>query len=1483
MSADARRSPPPPPSARRRPMYVSSAQARRDHTTAPRPSPRPTTTTRPSARASCRASCAVRSPGCGCSTACRSPTWSPTRAAAAGVDPLLLPRPRLDRRAGRRARSASARSPAPTARSSRRSTRRSATRSTRQSGAVRLPGGEAAASRAGAARSPASCCARARCRAGPGCTCAPTASELGEDDDDDRSPSRTRDRLKLLRLERLAPAVLLVLFDGVPAVVHVEEPRQGIQFGVRLRAGRRAQRCQGREVPLRDAQRPASRRRPDAADAGAVPPRRAGVIDMRQLRDRIAQCPPPRRTTCGGLGRRRRVRAARCCGSRTGRCSATRRRARRTADRLDVFQPTVSASRRPQLHRSQLRGALDAVISPFEPDGPRADGEPSRAALDRGRPARRRRRRDRDLGRGPGPRAPAARAGRRAGARRRRRRRRADGAAAARRSTAPDGQGRRAARDAVRRRRRRAPPGVHLHWAMPDALLRGTLADDGPAQPARACPPCPTAGSCCACSPRGRDRARRCAAGCSRPTRARRGRPRRRGRPSAAAVTPAGATVAPAELTGTAGGVADLGRRLRRGDQPVRLPRPARRPGDARAQRRRGRPAPPTWSPAGGRPRASTRSTARRRARACTTRLRRPRLGAGRRPSRAATSVDAARSVQRRAARQPRPSRRSARYSPAQDAAAQRGAGRRPPSTSLGAKRSAVPPRPSVFADEAISVSAAEPALAARRRCCTARLRRAAGTDRADGRQPAGADERRRRARRATTTTSPPALASLGPRLDGPARAARAERLLAAFTGQLLDRVGTPDGARRHRGARARRRLRGSRPGARADRSACRRGAPGGRSAGPAARPRGRGRRAGLGRRCKADRRSPPVARKSQRPARALIAGRPSVRGGHRAPTGGTRPETGPRTEPREVARPAPRFHFPLEPMVAVRGAARSLRHGGDGRVSPDGLLHCRWPLAGRRASYQRLIDGADVLPSLGNGAVPAEVLLARAGGGAALPVPVAVAGRASRPPGAAWTRLRRPRRLAAEAALRFGADATYDGRTVAFRRRRRAAGALGVVRRAGRRARRRPAAPLLAARGRRPDPVGVTAWSQPWVPLWLEWEVEIDLADRARRLDARRRRPRAGRTAPRPALATRTLRGRSAAHDRRRHARWPPRCAAGWRPRTRATRRTPARPTRRPRRRWPRSPTRSSSSTSSPPRSTASASSCSASPYDRRAAARPRRRRDARPAGAGRRAAAAAAPARCGHAGAPGRRLRPHARPARSRPRRGAGARRGRRGRRGSLRLRPAAHAAGALALPPRRRRRRRRRAAAEARVDQVDPAQQVNPVAGFLLPDHIDEALEVFDVAGQPLGQLMHEPIGGGVVWEIAPGRPGPPDAGPLLRPRPAAQLPSGWLAAGLRRRRRAGARRAAGRAGRRVGARRRCCARSTPRCGPSTRSRALGSEHIAGLVGRPIAVVRAQLSLDVCSPTTSTSPTPVRAAERAARELALAAERSRSGSAS
>lgn len=39
-------------------------------------------------------------------------------------------------------------------------------------------------------------------------------------------------RVKLLRLERLSPSVLLALFDGLPKMIHIEEPRQGLQFGI---------------------------------------------------------------------------------------------------------------------------------------------------------------------------------------------------------------------------------------------------------------------------------------------------------------------------------------------------------------------------------------------------------------------------------------------------------------------------------------------------------------------------------------------------------------------------------------------------------------------------------------------------------------------------------------------------------------------------------------------------------------------------------------------------------------------------------------------------------------------------------------------------------------------------------------------------------------------------------------------------------------------------------------------------------------------------------------------------------------------------------------------------------------------------------------------------------------------------------------------------------------------------------------------------
>ncbi len=150
----------------------------------------------------------------------------------------------------------------------------------------------------------------------------------------------------------------------------------------------------------------------------------------------------------------------------------------------------------------------------------------------------------------------------------------------------------------------------------------------------------------------------------------------------------------------------------------------------------------------------------------------------------------------------------------------------------------------------------------------------------------------------------------------------------------------------------------------------------------------------------------------------------------------------------------------------------------------------------------------------------------------------------------------------------------------------------------------------------------------------------------------------------------------------------------------------------------------------------------------------------------------------------------------------------------------------------------------AQEAWVDQIHPDVAVNPVCGFLLPDHIDEALEVFDRTGEPLGQLMHDTVTDAVMWEPAPGRPVPPDAGPMTD-LPVHAQHVGLLATGVVR---------ADIDARHRGA---VTAESSAltallRAVDSTlwsvdTYAALGSPTVAGLVGRPIAVVRATLRLD------------------------------------
>ena len=113
-------------------------------------------------------------------------------------------------------------------------------------------------------------------------------------------------RLRILRLERLAPAVLLCLFDGVPEVVHLEEPRQGLQFGVDLVAG--AAGTAGARVPLRDVTTGSRLDLMQPPPAGPtdveVPFRRGapGVIHLTELTRRIAAQPATHVDDFGGVG-----------------------------------------------------------------------------------------------------------------------------------------------------------------------------------------------------------------------------------------------------------------------------------------------------------------------------------------------------------------------------------------------------------------------------------------------------------------------------------------------------------------------------------------------------------------------------------------------------------------------------------------------------------------------------------------------------------------------------------------------------------------------------------------------------------------------------------------------------------------------------------------------------------------------------------------------------------------------------------------------------------------------------------------------------------------------------------------------------------------------------------------------------------------------------------------------------------------------------
>lgn len=104
-------------------------------------------------------------------------------------------------------------------------------------------------------------------------------------------------RIRVIRLERLAPAVLLALFDGVPEVVHLEEPRQGVQFGFEMvdADGPGPKRAQA-SVRVRDASTAEYIKRSGREVLVDVPFRTgaSGVVDIKRLQGELDDYPEAR-------------------------------------------------------------------------------------------------------------------------------------------------------------------------------------------------------------------------------------------------------------------------------------------------------------------------------------------------------------------------------------------------------------------------------------------------------------------------------------------------------------------------------------------------------------------------------------------------------------------------------------------------------------------------------------------------------------------------------------------------------------------------------------------------------------------------------------------------------------------------------------------------------------------------------------------------------------------------------------------------------------------------------------------------------------------------------------------------------------------------------------------------------------------------------------------------------------------------------------
>jgi hypothetical protein len=150
---------------------------------------------------------------------------------------------------------------------------------------------------------------------------------------------------------------------------------------------------------------------------------------------------------------------------------------------------------------------------------------------------------------------------------------------------------------------------------------------------------------------------------------------------------------------------------------------------------------------------------------------------------------------------------------------------------------------------------------------------------------------------------------------------------------------------------------------------------------------------------------------------------------------------------------------------------------------------------------------------------------------------------------------------------------------------------------------------------------------------------------------------------------------------------------------------------------------------------------------------------------------------------------------------------------------------------------------------LDAADDAREAtrarSPVCGWLVPDHMDEAMEVFDAMGQACGQLQPADDGRTLEWQGVPGQQDPLGAPPQLAQPQLAGFVQGLLAHGLRDRERLES--ATPPSETALSALLRMVDATLWSTDPVGRA---GNEHLSLLVGHPLALVRAELRLEVQS---------------------------------